>query len=83
HLGKIPMVIGMRILVTQNFDVDGGIVNGSMGVLKQIRYTTDSEGRRYALSCIVRLDDADDDCEVMQGMDPCEVPVLCDEVQFT
>ncbi|KAG1799399.1 uncharacterized protein HD556DRAFT_1231589 [Suillus plorans] len=29
RLGKIPLVIGMPVLVSQNFDVEGGIVNGS------------------------------------------------------
>jgi hypothetical protein len=38
RLGKIPLVRGMPVLITQNFDVDGGIVNGSRGTLQKIRY---------------------------------------------
>lgn len=53
RLGKIPLVIGMPIIVTQNFDVNGGIVNGTMGILKQICYYTDNQDRRHAVSCIV------------------------------
>ena len=53
RLGKIPLVIGMPVMITQNYDVEGGIVNGCTGILKKIRYTTDSNGNRYALSCVV------------------------------
>lgn len=38
-LRRIPLVLGMPMMITQNFDVDGGIVNGSTGTLKnQILY---------------------------------------------
>jgi len=53
RLGKIPLVIGMPVMITQNYDVKGGIVNGCTGILKKIRYSTDSNGNRYALSCVV------------------------------
>lgn len=33
RLQKIPLVIGMPALVSQNFDVEGGIVNGSRGTV--------------------------------------------------
>ena len=53
RLGKIPLVIGMPVMISQNYDVEGGIVNGCTGILKEIRYQTDSEGNRYATSCVV------------------------------
>ncbi|EMD32491.1 hypothetical protein CERSUDRAFT_58649, partial [Gelatoporia subvermispora B] len=81
RLGKIPLVIGMRVIVTQNFDVDGGVVNGSMGILKRIRYVEDAKGRRYAKSCVVKLDEAVADG--MRDMGPSEVPILADEVHFS
>ena len=52
-LGKIPLVIGMPVMISQNYDVEGGIVNGCKGILKEIRYQTDSEGNRYATSCVI------------------------------
>ncbi|PBK92431.1 hypothetical protein ARMGADRAFT_881659, partial [Armillaria gallica] len=55
RLGALPLIIGMPIMISSNFDVPGGIVNGSVGTLEKIRYKTDEEGRRYALSCIVKL----------------------------
>jgi len=60
RLGKIPLVIGMPVMFTQNFDVEGGIVNGSSGVLKSIRYKVDAAGNRHALSCVVHIQDTND-----------------------
>ncbi|KAJ3853202.1 hypothetical protein EV368DRAFT_4667, partial [Lentinula lateritia] len=53
HLGHIPLVIGMPVIITQNFDVDSGVVNGCHGILKSKRYKTDSHGFRHAISCVV------------------------------
>ncbi|KAH7917809.1 hypothetical protein BV22DRAFT_977224, partial [Leucogyrophana mollusca] len=52
-LGKVPLVIGMPVMVTHNFDVEAGIVNGCVGTLHSIRYTVDGEGNRHAVSCVV------------------------------
>ncbi|KIM73531.1 hypothetical protein PILCRDRAFT_29368, partial [Piloderma croceum F 1598] len=55
-LGKIPLVLGMPVMISQNFDVEAGVVNGCdgcTGTLKRIRYRVDEEGRRHAISCVV------------------------------
>lgn len=57
RLGRLPLVLGMPVMFTQNFDVESGIVNGSTGILKQIRYRTDADGNRHAISCIVDVPD--------------------------
>ncbi|KAJ4493163.1 hypothetical protein C8J55DRAFT_394788, partial [Lentinula edodes] len=49
----IPLVIGMPIMIMQNFDIQGGVVNGCHGVLKSIRYRLDDQGCRHAISCVV------------------------------
>ncbi|THU76711.1 hypothetical protein K435DRAFT_704145, partial [Dendrothele bispora CBS 962.96] len=54
-MGKLPLVIGMPVMITQNFDVAGGVVNGSIGTLKSIRYRLDSAGRRHAISCVMSV----------------------------
>ncbi|TDL18179.1 hypothetical protein BD410DRAFT_728891, partial [Rickenella mellea] len=59
--GKIPLVLGMPVLISQNFDVEGGIVNGSKGILKQIRYRIDADGHRHAVSCVVHVADTSDE----------------------
>ena len=53
RLKKIPLVIGMPVMICQNFDVKQGIVNRCTGTLKQIRFRTDTNGHRHATSCIV------------------------------
>ncbi|KAJ7729154.1 hypothetical protein B0H16DRAFT_1330537, partial [Mycena metata] len=53
RLGKIPLVIGMPVMVTQNFDVPGGVVNGCAGTLVSVRYQTGPDGKRHAISCVV------------------------------
>ncbi|KAJ3915074.1 hypothetical protein F5877DRAFT_9102, partial [Lentinula edodes] len=59
RLGRIPLVIGMPVIITQNFDVHGGIVNGSQGILKSIRYKIDDQGRRHAISCVITVANSD------------------------
>ncbi|KAJ3897489.1 hypothetical protein F5879DRAFT_769971, partial [Lentinula edodes] len=55
RLGRIPLVIRMPVIITQNFDVHAGIVNGSQGILKSIRYKVDEQGHRHAISCVITL----------------------------
>ena len=80
RLGRVPLVVGMRVLVCQNFDVQGGIVNGSIGILRRIRYTIDDEGRRRLTSCVVHLDDTEG--EVLPYLGPHEVPILSDNADL-
>lgn len=55
RLGVLPLVIGMPIMITSNFDVEVGVVNGSTGTLKKICYCQDEQGHRIALSCVVEI----------------------------
>ncbi|KAJ8457453.1 hypothetical protein ONZ51_g11523 [Trametes cubensis] len=47
RLGRIPLVIGMPVIVSQNFDVESGIVNGSRGDDERnlARYKTRADGK--------------------------------------
>jgi len=68
RLGKIPLVIGMPIIVGHNFDVEGGIVNGCQGILKSVRYTVDDDRNRHARSCIIHsLDTTCDNLPQLQS----------------
>jgi hypothetical protein len=60
RLGRIPLVIGMPVVISQNFDVPGGVVNGSQGILKKVRYYVDPDGRRHAISCVVECQDTEE-----------------------
>jgi hypothetical protein len=57
RLGKIPLVMGMPVMISQNFDVPGGVVNGCSGFLRSVRYRVDNNGDRHAISCVVEAPD--------------------------
>ncbi|THU90131.1 hypothetical protein K435DRAFT_585657, partial [Dendrothele bispora CBS 962.96] len=72
-LGKIPLVVGMPVVITHNFDVGGGIVNGTYGILKSVEYKIE-DCKRYATSCIITLPNLIG--SPMTGLTEFEVPVL-------
>jgi hypothetical protein len=80
RLGKIPLVIGMPILVSQNFDVEGGIVNGSTGKLRKVRYSFNNEGQRILRSCIVEISHSSD--EALPNLSPHQIPIIEDSVEL-
>ncbi|KAF8546019.1 hypothetical protein OG21DRAFT_1395032, partial [Imleria badia] len=59
-LGRIPLVIGMPVMITHNFDVESGIVNGCVGTLVSVRYTVDSMNWRHAVSCVIHTPSTND-----------------------
>ena len=59
RLRRIPLVIGMPVAINQNFDVTAGVVNGSQGILRKVRYFEDAEGQRHLKSCVVEIENAD------------------------
>lgn len=79
-LGRLPLAEGMPVIFTQNYDVTGGIVNGSTGILKSVRYTEDENGLRYAESCVVEVSDMT--CDPMPGLKDKEVVALAEDVEF-
>ncbi|KAH9847119.1 hypothetical protein C2E23DRAFT_691094, partial [Lenzites betulinus] len=79
RLGRIPLVLGMPVIVCQNFDVSGGIVNGSIGKLVKIRYRLDTiTGNRFMTSAVVRLPHAPS--SDMTALTATDYPVLEDTV---
>ena len=54
RIRALPLVLGMPVMITENFDVAGGIVNGSTSTLRKVRYRV-VDDRRYLTSCIVEL----------------------------
>ncbi|KAG2342777.1 hypothetical protein BDR05DRAFT_885881 [Suillus weaverae] len=82
-LGKIPLLIGMPILVSQNFNVEGGIVNGSTGKLRKVRYSLNNERQQVLRSCIVEISHSSD--EALPNLFPHQIPIIEDfvELKFT
>ena len=81
RIRALPLVLGMPVIITENFDVVGGIVNGSTGILRKVRYRTDDANRRYLTSCIVELPDATADA--LPNLPLKHVAVLPDAVEMT
>lgn len=80
RLGALPLVIGMPVMISTNVDVPGGVVNGSIGTLEKIRYRVDEEGRRYALSCAVKVPHMTGD--VLPELHEQEAAVVADDVDM-
>jgi hypothetical protein len=38
----------MPVMITQNYDVQNGIINGCLGILEKINYIIDEDGYRHA-----------------------------------
>ncbi|KAF8054265.1 hypothetical protein FPV67DRAFT_1386179, partial [Lyophyllum atratum] len=79
-LGRLPLAIGMPVLVANNFDVEGGVVNGSRGTVASLRYTENGQKERTLRSCTVHIPGATG--EVMPGLGDREMPVLADTSTF-
>ncbi|KAJ6622838.1 hypothetical protein B0H10DRAFT_1787476 [Mycena sp. CBHHK59/15] len=54
-LGQLPLVTGMKAMVTENIAIKHHVVNGTEGIIMEIKYSTDSEGRRYATCVYVHI----------------------------
>ncbi|KAF8064263.1 hypothetical protein FPV67DRAFT_1399581, partial [Lyophyllum atratum] len=80
-LGRLPLVIGMPVMICQNFDVEGGVVNGCAGTLKKIRYRVDNEGDRHAISCVVQAPTTTG--AVLPHLDEHDVAVLEDTTEMS
>jgi len=80
RLGKVPIVLGMPVMINQNFDVDGGLVNGSSGYLRDYRFQTDEDGIRTLTSCIVEIPDLT--AEPLPHLPPQHVAIISDTVEM-
>ena len=58
HVGRLPLVLGMPVVIVQNFNIPNGIVNGCTGILMSTQFTTDADSHRHAHSCIAKTSDA-------------------------
>ena len=80
RLGKLPLVLGMPVIVNQNFDIGGGLVNGSLGYLRDYRFRTDKDGIRMLTSCIVEIPDLTS--EPLPHLPPNHVAIVADTVDM-
>ena len=80
RVGALPLVLGMPVVITENFDVAGGVVNGSTGTLRHVRYRLGDDGKRYLISCIVELPDFTG--EALPHLPPKHLPIIPNEVDM-
>ncbi len=80
-LGRLPLIPGMPVVVTQNYDVSGGVVNGMQGILKSVKYETGLDGTRYATSCVITSPSVD--CSPLPYLDENEVVALRETTSFS
>jgi len=81
HIGMLPLCKGMPVMITQNYDVENGIVNGCIGTLERVNYTINNEGHRHAHSCIIYVEKTSGSC--LPHLKEHEVVVLADETALT
>ena len=80
RLGALPLVLGMPVVITENFDVVGGVVNGSKGILRKVRYCVGADGKQYLTLCIVELPDLKGD--PLPNLPPTFVAILPNEAEM-
>ena len=80
RIGVLPLVLGMPVVITENFDVMGGIVNGSKGILRKVRSRVGDDNKRYITSCIVELPQLSAD--PLPNLPPRFVAVLPNDVEM-
>lgn len=81
RLGKLPLVIGMPVMIMTNFDVSSGVVNGRIGTLKTVNYITNADRCRHATSCIVESDGITG--EALPSLNQKQAVALQDEVEMS
>ena len=54
-LGVLPLVPGMKVMVTDNVAMRGGVANGCQGILQDIKYEINEYGERRAVCAYVHV----------------------------
>ena len=78
RLKRLPLALGMPVMITTNIDLAGGIVNGTIGTVRAIDYTTLPNGDRILNHCIVHIPSAR--AAPMNGLGDHEFPILPDTI---
>ncbi|KAG1884141.1 hypothetical protein F4604DRAFT_1575108, partial [Suillus subluteus] len=54
-IGKLPLIPGMPVMITENAATSNHIVNGSRGILKSVTYNVDDENNKFAICALVHI----------------------------
>ncbi|KAG1886351.1 uncharacterized protein F5891DRAFT_968729 [Suillus fuscotomentosus] len=72
-IGKLPLIPGMPVMITENAATSAHIVNGSRGILKSITYDSDADGNKFAVCALVHIPESALD---VPGLSDGTVPIL-------
>ena len=78
-LGRLPLIPGMPVMITENLSMENKIVNGSEGVLTDIVYKTEPEGRE-AVCAYIKVTSSP---ITIEHLPTSVVPIFPKSVQFT
>ena len=71
----------MPVIFTHNYDISGGVVNGSDGIVGKVNYYVDEIGLRHATSCVIYVPNST--CPRLPNLNEHEVVALLETVSFT
>lgn len=78
-MGRLPLVPGMPVTVTENLSIENKIVNGSQGTVKDIIYRTVPEGQEVVCAYV----NITSSPLAFDGLDESVVPIFPKSTQFT
>ena len=78
RLNKLPIALGMPVIITTNIDLMEGIVNGTIGTVCVIDFTNVPNGNCILNHCIVHIPSAH--TTAMHGLFKHEHPILLDTI---
>ena len=78
-VGMLPFVLGMRVMVTGNVAMCGGVANGCQGILKNIKYEVNEYNERRAMCTHVHVPSANIHAP---GLPHEVIPILPEKTSF-
>ena len=78
-IGMLPLVPGMRLMITDNVAMRGGVANGCEGILQDIKYEINEHGERKAICAYVKVPGANVQAP---GLPPDVIPILPEKTTF-
>lgn len=79
-LGRLPLIPGMPVMVTENAATSHKVVNGSKGTLKSLKYEVDENGVRFAVCAFVEVPGS---ALRIEGLDLLTIPIFPSAISFS
>ena len=78
-IGLLPLVPGMKVMVTDNVAMRGGVANRCLGIVQDIKYELNSYGQRRAVCAYVQVPGAKIQAP---GLPPDVIPIFAKTITF-